>query len=67
MQERLDQVPGVQLNFTQPIAAAVDELLTGIRAQIAVKLFGPDLEVLVAQAGEADEESTRSHRRGPPS
>lgn len=52
MQERLGGFPGVQLNFTQPIAAAVDELLTGIRAQIAVKLFGDDLDVLLEKAGE---------------
>lgn len=52
MQERLEEVPGVQLNFTQPIAAAVDELLTGIKAQIAVKLFGDDLDVLLEKANE---------------
>ena len=52
MQERLADVPGVQLNFTQPIAAAVDELLTGIKAQIAVKIFGDDLDVLLEKAGE---------------
>lgn len=52
MQERLGEMPGVQLNFTQPIAAAVDELLTGIRAQIAIKLFGDDLDVLLEKAGE---------------
>jgi len=52
MQERLGEMPGVQLNFTQPIAAAVDELLTGIKAQIAVKLFGDDLDVLLEKAGE---------------
>lgn len=52
MQARLDEMPGVQLNFTQPIAAAVDELLTGIKAQIAVKLFGTDLEQLRLSADE---------------
>jgi cobalt-zinc-cadmium resistance protein CzcA len=52
MQEALEAVPGVQLNFTQPIAAAVDELLTGTRAQLAIKLFGDDLDVLLDRAGE---------------
>ncbi|HKK92151.1 MAG TPA: efflux RND transporter permease subunit, partial [Longimicrobiales bacterium] len=52
MQERVGNVPGVQLNFTQPIAAAVDELLTGIKAQIAVKIFGDDLDVLLDRANE---------------
>jgi cobalt-zinc-cadmium resistance protein CzcA len=50
MQARLGEFPGVLLNFTQPIAATVDELLTGIKAQIAVKLFGPDLDVLLERA-----------------
>jgi cobalt-zinc-cadmium resistance protein CzcA len=52
MQERLEHFPGVQLNFTQPIAAAVDELLTGTKAQIAIKIFGDDLDVLLEKAGE---------------
>jgi len=47
MQERLDGFPGVQLNFTQPIAAAVDELLTGTRAELAIKLFGDDIDELL--------------------
>jgi cobalt-zinc-cadmium resistance protein CzcA len=51
---RMSQVfadfPGVQFNFTQPIAAAVDELLTGTKAELAIKLFGPDMEVLKAKA-----------------
>lgn len=52
MQERVGLVPGVQLNFTQPIAAAVDELLTGIKAQLAVKIFGDDLDVLLEKGNE---------------
>ncbi|MGH7574039.1 MAG: efflux RND transporter permease subunit [Longimicrobiales bacterium] len=52
MQQRLEDFPGVQLNFTQPIAAAVDELLTGTKAQIAIKIFGDDLDVLLEKAGE---------------
>ncbi len=52
MQERLEEFPGAQLNFTQPIAASVDELLTGTKAQIAIKLFGDDLSELVEKANE---------------
>jgi cobalt-zinc-cadmium resistance protein CzcA len=55
MSEAMEDFPGVQFNFTQPIAAAVDELLTGIKADLAIKVYGPDLEVLKEQA-EAIEE-----------
>ncbi len=44
--------PGVQLNFTQPIQNAFDELLSGIKAQIAVKIYGEDLEILRNKANE---------------
>ncbi len=44
--------PGIQLNFTQPIQNAFDELLSGIKAQLAIKLFGEDLEVLQDTAQE---------------
>jgi len=43
-------VPGVLTNFTQPIAMTVDELLEGVRAELAVKLFGEDLEILKQRA-----------------
>lgn len=52
MSGRLAEFPGVQLNFTQPIAAAVDELLTGTKAELAIKLFGEDLDVLLDKANE---------------
>lgn len=42
----LEQLPGVAFNFTQPIEMRVTEMLTGTRGDVAVKLFGPDLEVL---------------------
>ncbi len=52
LNESLSSYPGIQLNFTQPIQNAFDELLSGIKAQVAVKLFGEDLQVLQAKAGE---------------
>lgn len=54
MAEAFENFFGAQFNFTQPIAAAVDELLTGTRAQLAVKLFGPDSNVLQAESAELE-------------
>ncbi|WP_306015432.1 efflux RND transporter permease subunit [Oceanicaulis sp. MMSF_3324] len=52
MSAAFEDFPGAQFNFTQPIAAATDELLTGSRAEIAIKLFGPDTDVLAQEADE---------------
>lgn len=52
IRESLAGVPGVLANITQPIEMTVDELLEGIRAQLAIKIFGDDLEVLKAKADE---------------
>ncbi len=55
LDHRLDeQVPGVNFNFTQPIAMRVDELVSGVRSDIAIKLFGEDLEVLSDKAAEIE-------------
>nr|WP_233354490.1 CusA/CzcA family heavy metal efflux RND transporter [Woodsholea maritima] len=52
MSAHFEDFPGAQLNFTQPIAAATDELLTGTKADLAIKLFGPDMSILEAKAAE---------------
>lgn len=54
MEQKLEQHPGLLFNFSQPIATRVDELLSGVKAQLAIKLFGPDLPVL-AEKGQAIE------------
>jgi cobalt-zinc-cadmium resistance protein CzcA len=54
MSEAFERFPGAQFNFTQPIAAAVDELLTGTKAELAIKVFGPDTEVLKSKAAEIE-------------
>jgi len=59
MEEKLEQFPGLLLNFSQPIATRVDELLSGVKAQLAVKLFGPDLNML-ARKGQEIEQAIRN-------
>ncbi|MDQ6974104.1 MAG: CusA/CzcA family heavy metal efflux RND transporter, partial [Mariprofundaceae bacterium] len=54
MREEMEQVPGVLLAFTQPIAMRVDELLSGVKASLAIKLFGPDLKVLAVKGKEIE-------------
>lgn len=53
-EEDLGEYPGVLLNFSQPIATRVDELLSGVKAQLAIKLFGEDLEVLETKGREIE-------------
>jgi cobalt-zinc-cadmium resistance protein CzcA len=59
--EALARYPGVLVSFGQPIAERVDELLSGVRADLAIKLFGPDLDIL-AQKGTEIEALTRKVR-----
>jgi cobalt-zinc-cadmium resistance protein CzcA len=46
IREELEKIPGIGLNITQPIALRVDELISGVKSQIAIKLFGDDMGVL---------------------
>jgi len=46
MQESLSGVPGLRLSFSQPIALRVNELVSGIKSDVAIKLFGPELGML---------------------
>ncbi|MCL4801789.1 MAG: CusA/CzcA family heavy metal efflux RND transporter [Burkholderiales bacterium] len=51
LRAELDLFPGVAYSFTQPIEMRVSEMLTGVRGDVAVKLFGSALEELNAKAG----------------
>ena len=46
MEKKMSVFPGLLFSFSQPIATRVDELLSGVKAQLAVKLFGSDLNQL---------------------
>ena len=50
LDKKLSAYPGVIFNFTQPAEDAVDEALTGLKSSLAVKIFGPDLDVLEKKA-----------------
>jgi cobalt-zinc-cadmium resistance protein CzcA len=50
VEKKLATYPGVIFNYTQPAEDAVDEALTGLKSALAVKIFGPDLNVLESKA-----------------
>lgn len=53
MASRLAKWPGLVCNFTQPMAMRLDEVVSGIKADVAVKLFGPDIRILEGLADRA--------------
>ncbi len=50
IREKLMALPGVQIVMAQPISDRVDEMVTGVRSDVAIKLFGDDLEILKQNA-----------------
>ena len=46
MAEALSHIPGLEVNFTQPMAMRLDEVVSGVKADVAVKIFGPDAATL---------------------
>ena len=48
----LDQLPGIRYSFTQPIDMRVSEMIIGVRGDVAIKIFGPDLKTLNELAGQ---------------
>lgn len=51
MEETLSAIPGLETEISQPIQMRNNELLTGIKQDVAIKIFGDDLDVLTQQAG----------------
>lgn len=52
MQKELEGMPGMRMIFTQPIEMRVNEMLAGIRADVGIKLYGDNFDVLKQKAGE---------------
>jgi cobalt-zinc-cadmium resistance protein CzcA len=52
IKEEISILPGVNYEFTQPIEMRFNELLTGVREDVAIKLFGEDLNILASKAQE---------------
>ncbi|MDP3562523.1 MAG: CusA/CzcA family heavy metal efflux RND transporter [Legionellaceae bacterium] len=55
MKEKMSIYPGLLFTFSQPIATRIDDLVSGVRAQLAIKLFGPDLTTLAEKGKEIEQ------------
>jgi heavy metal efflux system protein len=56
VQKKLEAFPGVIFNYTQPAEDAVDEAETGLKSALAVKIFGPDLNLLADKAAQVKDQ-----------
>ncbi|ADC89408.1 heavy metal efflux pump, CzcA family [Thermocrinis albus DSM 14484] len=52
LREELKKIPGVEFSYTQPIQMRIDELLSGVKAPVAIKVFGDDLWKINQLAGQ---------------
>lgn len=59
LREKLSNIPGVSFSFTQPIQMRIDELLSGVKSTVAIKVFGDDLDK-VNQIGQKIEEIVKN-------
>jgi len=52
MEEALNEIPGATTEFSQPIQMRFNELMTGVRSDVAIKIFGEDIDMLVSKGDE---------------
>jgi len=55
IEHRLEKFPGINLNITQPIAHNLDELITGVKSQLAIKVYGENFDILKEKSIEIKE------------
>jgi cobalt-zinc-cadmium resistance protein CzcA len=60
LREKLDRFKGLDIAFTQPIDMRVSEMLTGVRAAMAIKLYGDDLQILETLSTQIEELVTKT-------
>jgi cobalt-zinc-cadmium resistance protein CzcA len=54
IRERTRNIPGVGVSFTQPLALRIEEAMAGVSAPLAIKIFGPNLDILQQKAREVE-------------
>lgn len=52
MEEALEEIPGAFTEFSQPVQMRMNELMTGVRSDVAIKIFGEDIDMLVSKGDE---------------
>ncbi len=55
IEHQLEDIPGFNLNITQPIAHNLDELITGVKSQLAIKIYGENSDILMEKSIEIKE------------
>ena len=62
MNRELEKIPGVIWNFSQPIADNMEEAVSGVKGQLATKIYGDDLAVLEDKADQIVNDHARRQR-----